>query len=77
MNALLSREARIAECHDRARESSAHAAATHLEGVREKHEVSAARWLALAALYERGGRDPIIPADEARDVVGQWGDPRA
>jgi hypothetical protein len=56
---LLSREAKVAECHDRALEASAQAETTLLGGVREKHQVAAARWRALAELYERGGRDPV------------------
>jgi len=66
---LLSREAKVAECHDRALEATAQAEGAVLEGVREKHEISAARWRALAVLYGGGGHDPFAAAAHEDDVL--------
>lgn len=54
---MLVRQAKAAAYHCRAVEATALAETSILDHVREKHEVAAARWRALAALNERG--DPV------------------
>lgn len=47
------RDAKTAAYNTRALEAAAQAETSVLDRVREKHEVSAARWRALAALNDR------------------------
>jgi hypothetical protein len=65
MTAALSRETTAAVYHSRALEAAAQAEACVLDRVREKHEVAAARWRALAALHERGALGLIVSAPAA------------
>ena len=64
MSAALSRGDTAAAYHSRALEATALAETCVLDRVREKHEVAAARWRALAALHERcaGGLIATAPA---------------
>jgi hypothetical protein len=55
VTARLAREATTAAYHLRAEEAAAQAEASSLDRVREKHEIAATRWRALAALSEAGG----------------------
>ncbi|HET6969738.1 MAG TPA: hypothetical protein VFH92_01325 [Phenylobacterium sp.] len=59
--AMPRREAKAAEYHGLALAAASLAASSLLDAVREKHEVAAARWLALAAMNERPIDAP--PAD--------------
>lgn len=52
MMSAIKRQIRAAEYRDLAQQSSALAAASPLEHVREKHEQAAARWSLLAAMDE-------------------------
>ena len=61
MTARLAREATTAAYHLRAEEAAAQAEASSLDRVREKHEIAATRWRALAALNEAGGSSRIAP----------------
>lgn len=49
---MLKRQVKAAEYRARALDASAHAEASMLDRVREKHEVAADRWRHLAALNE-------------------------
>jgi hypothetical protein len=65
----LKRAARAVEYRRLAEVSDAQVEATLLPQVREKHELAAARWRALAALDERPGEaDPLAftPAEAAQ-----------
>lgn len=63
MTARLVREATTAAYHLRAEEAAAQAEANILDHVREKHEIAATRWRALAAPNEAG--DPSRGRAEA------------
>jgi hypothetical protein len=68
VTAALPRGTAAAVYHAKALEAAAEAEASVLDRVREKHELAAARWRALAALHERGalGRvvsTPAVPQD--------------
>lgn len=74
MTSKLVREATTAAYHRRADEAAAQAEASILDRVREKHEVAAARWKALAALSER--RDPSRRAEDGDRATGDNTDHR-
>lgn len=60
MTAKLAREATTAAYHLRAQEAAAQAEASSLDRVREKHEIAATRWRALAALNEAAGLSRVV-----------------
>jgi hypothetical protein len=57
----LVRDATTAAYHLRAEAAAAQAEASILDRVREKHEIAAARWRALAALNKAGGSRRVAP----------------
>ena len=65
MTAALPRGATAAAYHAKALEATAEAEASVHDRVREKHEVAAARWLALAILHERGALGLVASAPAA------------
>lgn len=69
MTAKLAREATTAAYHLRAQEAAAQAEASSLDRVREKHEIAATRWRALAALNEAGGLSRVISGAAARPMA--------
>lgn len=68
MNTAQRREVRAAEYRERASASRALVDASSLQHVREKHELAAATWSALAAMDERPSSKPAESGDQAGDV---------
>jgi hypothetical protein len=73
VTAALPRGAAAAAYHAKALEATAEAEASVLDRVREKHEVAAARWRALATLHERGAlglaRSAPVAPQEADNIA--------